>query len=153
MPRQHLFRSLFGAQGFRTLGCLLLSCLLFAPEALAQQRAGEAAPPDERAERLTERMDQKLELSDQQREEIHEINLDFMYGVEEVKAEIDKEQSRSKRRGELRSLIKELNQERDQRTRAVLEPAQMEPYEAMKEAFRKRMRERRRGRSPRPSSE
>jgi hypothetical protein len=29
----------------------------------------------------------------------------------------------------------------------------MEPYEAMKEAFRKRMRERRRGRSPRPSSE
>ncbi|MHA7130590.1 DUF4890 domain-containing protein [Algoriphagus namhaensis] len=102
---------------------------------LAQQR-GERPTAKERAERMTEKMAEQLQLSEEQKAKILAINLEFA-----EKREAEKE-TREANREAMKSEMKE----QDERIQAVLTEEQVAKWEEAKAERRERDRGPRRGR-------
>lgn len=102
-----------------------------------QRRGGEKPSPEERAKKSTERMAEHLELSEAQKTQILDLNLEF------AKAQEDQMEER-REQGEAR---KEAMQAQEEKIKAILTPEQAEKWEvAKKERNRGRRGDRDRGR-------
>lgn len=102
-----------------------------------QRRGGERPSPEERAKKSTERMAEHLELSEAQKTQILDLNLEF------AKAQEDQMEER-REQGEAR---KEAMQAQEEKIKAILTPEQAEKWEvAKKERNRGRRGDRDRGR-------
>lgn len=102
----------------------------------AQQRQGERPSAEERVKKSTERMAEHLELTEAQKTQILNLNLEFAKQQEALRAERSEQ-------GEAR---KEAMQAQEEKIKAILTPAQAEKWEEAKSQRRDRDRRRGRGR-------
>ena len=111
------------------------------------QRRKPPKAPDERAEKITNRLAEQLELSSEQKERIYQINLESATAINEIfKSGKEMERSADNRK-DLRSRIKEVNQSRSSQITAALNDTQKAKFEEMKKNFQQKkeeVRERRR---------
>ncbi len=116
---------------------------LLAVSVMAQKRGGERQTAEQRAERATEKMAEELGLSDEQKAEILELNLQFAQEREEErKASREAREEMRKSREEMREKM----QAQDEKIKAVLTEEQAAKWEEIK----KERRESGERRSPRP---
>jgi hypothetical protein len=122
-------------RSFTRLAFALLALALALP-ALAQERGAWAkATPEQRAEKLTSLMKEKLGLSDEQVPKVQAINLD---AAKKNQAAMAAGQGRVER---MRAM-KQVQEEKEAALKGVLTPEQLEKYQAAKEEFRQHARER-----------
>jgi periplasmic protein CpxP/Spy len=99
-----------------------------------QQR--EMSTPEQRAERMTNRMAEQLDLTEEQKQEIYNINLQNaqkrQVEMEERKAEMES------RRAEMKSQ----NESQKQQIEAILTPEQKEKWDEVRSENQKRMEDR-----------
>lgn len=95
--------------------------------------------PEENAQKITERMNEKLSLSEDQYQAVLDLNLDM---TEQMKVTFEETEQV---RAEMRSKMMEIHEDRDAMLKEVLNKEQWEQFIALKEEEKKRMRERRRG--------
>jgi len=111
----------------RVSGFLL--CLLFAlsSSSIAQMKDTTTAKrvrftPEQRADKMSDKLDRRLNLSQQQDKDIHAINTDIAKRMEELK----RNASLSKK--DKMQQMKTLNEERSQRFKSVLTPDQYKKW-------------------------
>ncbi|SHN01628.1 hypothetical protein [Chitinophaga sp. CF418] len=107
----------------------LLVCLLLALSGTSMAQKGDSSAtkkvrftPEERANKMSDKLDRRLNLSNQQDKDIHTINTDITRRMEEIKhnttlSKKDKMQQ-----------VKTLNEERSQRFKSVLTPEQYKKW-------------------------
>jgi hypothetical protein len=107
----------------------LLVCLLLALSGTSIAQKGDSAAtkkvrftPEDRANKMSDKLDRRLNLSSQQDKDIHTINTDITRRMEEIKhnttlSKKDKMQQ-----------MKALNEERSQRFKSVLTPDQYKKW-------------------------
>jgi len=117
-----------------------LALVLFALPAVAQPGGGgRDMDPEARAEQQAKRMQQDLELSDEQYEEVKAINLMAAKNMQETR------QNSQGDREAMRAAMQEIRKETETQFQAILSPEQWTKFETM-QAERK---EGRQGRAPR----
>ena len=114
---------------------IALALLLLCTAAQAQRR-GPQRSAEQRAQRLTELQAQKIGLTAEQTTQIQAINLQAFQRMDAART------AHSGDRQEAMQLLRDIQQERDAQTLAVLTDEQKLRYEAAKEEFRAAMRER-----------
>ena len=118
----------------RTL-LLALAALLFTTT-LSAQRRGPQRSAEERAQKLTELQDQKVGFSAEQKAQVQAVNLEAFKKMDDARATAQGD------RQAMLQAIRQINQDRDAQTVALLTEEQKPKYEAAKEEFRAWMRER-----------
>jgi hypothetical protein len=120
----------------------VLGLVLFAYSMPAQSKLDELmtkTTPEERAELQTKNMQEKLSLSEQQFQQVHEINLKYAHRMQRVY------QANEGKLQKLKSM-KSVSEDKDREMKRVLDPRQYETYreqkDQMKDNVRKRQRER-----------
>lgn len=108
---------------------------LFSMSAFAQEKTKKT--PEERAEKVTAKMTEKLNLTTEQAIKIKQINLDAAKKKEALRAEA------KGNRGEMRGKVKAIETERNTQIEQLLTNAQKVEYEKMKKHTKKKMKERR----------
>lgn len=106
-----------------------------------QQR--EATTPEQRAERITIRMSEQLELTETQKEEIYKINLE---NSQKRNAEME---AVKKERAEKRSQMQESMKAQNEQIEAVLTPEQKVKWSELKESNREKGQQMRKGENER----
>lgn len=122
---------------------LLLIALMFSIGfAALAQRDGQrgSSTPEERAERITNKMAEELALSEDQKKKIYQINLEHAK-KRQVEMEARREEMKAKR-AEMEADLKAQNQEIE----TLLTDEQKAKWAEVKEEGRKKMREESRGR-------
>lgn len=111
---------------------LLMIAILFSLSLSAFAQRGqnrEMSTPEQRAEKMTNRMGEQLDLNEEQKKEIYKINL----------------QNAQKRQEEMearREAMKSLNESQKEQIGAVLTPEQKEKWEEIRSENRKQMEDR-----------
>lgn len=122
---------------------ILSAVLLFvAQSVMAQAGRGEdrePKTPEERAQKITDRMSKKLSLSDSQKESIYAINLEHAQKNDDLRAkvqngELDREGVKAERLS--------VEKSRDEQITALLTEEQMPIYEEMKEKAKQKAKDR-----------
>ncbi|MDX2301950.1 MAG: DUF4890 domain-containing protein [Microscillaceae bacterium] len=103
----------------------------------AQERTPKT--PEERAEIITGKMEEKLGLSADQKTQIYQINLESAQKTDELRSQVKNQEIG---REEFMAEMKTLEQDRDAKIEALLTEAQKPKYEEMKENARQRLKER-----------
>lgn len=114
---------------------LLIMLLGTAGTALAQSDEISQMSTEEKAELLTEKHKERLNLSDEQEKSMYEINLKYLQEMEAITA-----QGRSM--GTMKKL-RDMSDRKDQEVKKVLDDAQYQEFQKMKAEARENMRERR----------
>lgn len=109
---------------------VLALAALFTVSAFAQNK--QKGTPEERADKVTNRMKEKLNLSDEQVAKIKAINLDAAKKKEELKAKGKDE------RKQMRTQVNNIETERDSKIMEVLTEEQKAEYTKMKEKAKDR---------------
>jgi Spy/CpxP family protein refolding chaperone len=107
-------------------------------QAQAQRRGNQEVNPEQLAERMTERMAEKLNLTDQQKEQVHALHLE----------EAQKRKANLEARKETMESMKAEREAYREKIAAVLTPEQKEAWESLQAENRERMREGRRRQGP-----
>lgn len=100
----------------------------------------EPKSPEERAQAITDRMTEKLNLSDSQKESIYAINLEHAKKNDDLRVKM---QNGELDREGLIEQRKSVEKTRDEQISALLTEEQMPIYEEMKEKAKDRMQNRR----------
>ena len=127
---------------------LLIAMLSSIGFAAMAQKGGQrgSSTPEERAERMTNRMAEELSLSDDQKQKIYQINLDH---AKKRQAEMDERREEMKaKRAEMEADMKAQNQQIE----ALLTDEQKTKWAEVKAEGKKRMEEEGRGRRDGPGS-
>ncbi len=119
---------------------ILFSILVLSISYAQGQRGQEPRTPEERAQRMTNRMEKQLTLTAEQKEQIYEINLEAAQKNEELR---QKKQSGETEPQELRGERQAIAKDVDTKILALLDEEQKGKYEQMKENARNRAEERR----------
>tara|TARA_Y100000816_G_C25885707_1_gene462134 strand:- start:333 stop:752 length:420 start_codon:yes stop_codon:yes gene_type:complete len=110
----------------KTLRSILIAMVMLVSAntiyAQGMQETLQNSTPEERAEAQTEVMKEKLELQDNQYNQVHEINLKYANKVEQLKS------SSSSRRDKFNK-IKSLQDEKDKEMKGALSEEQFSTYE------------------------
>lgn len=109
---------------------VLALAALFTVSAFAQNK--QKGTPEERADKVTNRMKEKLNLSDEQVAKIKAINLDAAKKKEELKAKGKDE------RKQMRTQVNNIETDRDSKIMEVLTEEQKAEYTKMKEKAKER---------------
>ncbi|SEJ03064.1 protein of unknown function [Cyclobacterium xiamenense] len=107
-------------------------------QAQAQRRGNQEVNPEQLAEKMTERMAEKLDLSEEQKEQVHALHLEEAQKRKAIWEE---------RKGE-REAMKAEREAFQEKIAAVLTPEQKETWESMKAENQEKMQERRRRSGP-----
>lgn len=99
------------------------------------QQQQELPPAKERAEKQTEMMDEKLNLTKEQKEKVMEINLDAAQKMDGVLKQTDR---MAKFKG-----LRTITAEKDKALKGILSKEQFKMYQKMKSEMQKAMKERR----------
>ena len=110
---------------------LILAIVLFAGimQSMAQKQDHHMKTPEERAQMMTEKMTAKLDLSNEQAKKIYQINLETAQKMHVIKQNKTEDADKTV----FRAQMKELHQNHQTQLKAVLNAAQLEKWEAMKE--------------------
>ena len=111
---------------------------------MAQQRGGERPTPEQRATKMTEKMAEELSLSDDQKKQVLEINLERAKKMDLDRADRMKENEAKKAENDTR---KEEMKKQDEQIKAVLTEEQLAKWEEIK------LSQKDRGRKPGGQSE
>lgn len=114
--------------------------LVIGTTAWAQPEAGHrrgGGDPAERAERLTTSMTELLALTEEQQNEVGDLNLEYAMKMKEAHQENQGDWEA------MRGAMMELNQEKEEKLTAVLSEEQMQLYQEKKEEFMRKAREQR----------
>ncbi|OIN56240.1 hypothetical protein [Arsenicibacter rosenii] len=109
-------------------------CLVLAVPSFAQQR--QVGTPDMRAKRQTERMNESLNLTETQLTSVSAINLKYAREMQPILQDGERNLKTARQ-------ARDIMQRKDKEMKAVLDAAQYQQYEQMKEALRKEVKERR----------
>lgn len=109
-------------------------------QAQAQRRGNQEINPEQLAERMTDRMAEKLDLSEEQKKAVHALHLEAA----------QKRQGQMEVRKEQREAMKAEREAHQEKIAALLTPEQKETWKAMMENNRSKMGEGRRGPGERP---
>ena len=115
------------------LGALALACALALPA--AAQGRWASTTPEQRAEKLTKLMQEKLALTSEQLPKVKAINLD---SANKMQALFEGSQSRA----EKRQAAQQIQQSKEAALKQVFTPEQFEKYEAAREEMQQHGRER-----------
>ncbi|MCE7055416.1 DUF4890 domain-containing protein [Algoriphagus sp. AGSA1] len=107
---------------------------------MAQRRGGERLTAEERAERNTEQMAEKLSLDDSQKKQILEINLEY---AKKYEAEMVQRKAEAEARKAKMEALREEMKDQDTKIQAVLTEEQRAKWTEIKA---EQMKDRRRGR-------
>ncbi|WP_110057385.1 hypothetical protein [Chitinophaga sp. S165] len=107
----------------------LLVCLLLAISSTSMAQRGDTATakkvrftPEQRADKMSDKLDRRLNLTKQQDKDIHTINTDITRRMEELK------HNTSLSKKDKMQQMKALNEERNQRFKSVLTPDQYKKW-------------------------
>ena len=115
----------------------LMSCLATAQ---AQSNSERGGTPGERADKLTAKMAENLDLTEEQRTAVAEINLKYANEAADFR-----EETREQREA-ARATMKEIRQNQEEALKEVLTEAQVLKYEARRDERQDHRRRKRRGR-------
>jgi len=107
-------------------------------QAQAQRRGNQEVNPEQFAEKMTERMAENLNLTEEQKVQVHALHL----------KEAQKRKASWEERRAARETMKAEREAFQEKMAAVLTPEQKEAWESMKAENRKKMQERRRRSGP-----
>lgn len=108
--------------------------------AQAQPTSERGGTPGERAEKLTARMAENLDLTEEQQAKVGEINLKYANETASLREETREQ------REETRASMKEIRQQQEAELKQVLTEEQRLKYEARRDERQDRRKRRRRGR-------
>ena len=120
-------------------GWLIVSMFGLMITAQAQPRPERIKDPAERAERLTDKLTEALELTEEQQTSVGEINLKYAQEANNLWEE--HRESREKAREQVRAM----KQQKDAELEEVLTEEQMAKYQEYQEKWKERRGRRRRG--------
>ncbi len=119
----------------------LIACLMGTiATAQAQTKSERGGTPDERADKLTARMAENLDLTDEQRATVAEINLKYANEVASFREETREQ------REETRAAMKEIRQNQEAALKEVLTEEQLQKHAAQRDKRQDHRRKKRRGR-------
>jgi len=108
--------------------------LLLGTATYAQDKKMADASPEEKAELMTEKQNEKLQFYDDQENRMYDINLKYVKEMERIR-------SQGRSRKTLMDL-RDMSKRKDKEVKQVLDDDQYYTYLEMKEAMREQMRER-----------
>lgn len=121
----------------------LIACLMGTiATAQAQTKSERGGTPDERADKLTARMAENLDLTDEQRATVAEINLKYANEIASFREETREQ------REEARATVKEIRQNQEATLKEILTENQVQKYKAHRDKRqdqRQKKRRKRRG--------
>lgn len=113
---------------------LSMFMLLLGTSTYAQDRKMADATPEEKAQLMTEKQNEKLQFYDDQEERMYDINFTYVKEMEQIT-------SQGRSRKTLMDL-RDMSKRKDKEVKQVLDDDQYNTYLEMKEAMREQMRER-----------
>lgn len=118
---------------FSYLSTMLLTCLLLFCQTLDAQETKKSRE-EEAAEKLTEMMDEKLSLDDQQSKKIYDINLKYINMNEQL-------QNSSARRISKLKTLKSNQEAKEKELKSILTDEQYNEYQRIKTSLREEFKE------------
>ena len=118
---------------------LLMIAIIFSLSMSAFAQRGpnrEMSTPEQRAEKMTSRMAEQLDLNEEQKKEIYKINLQ---NAQKRQEEMESRKNEMEKR---REAMKSLNESQNEQIGAVLTPEQKEKWEEIRSENRKKMEDR-----------